>query len=63
MGDANGRWGYLEDADGSLVEFVETQRVPLMKQFNWSIDMRQRDPHQPLSRWLLRAMRLKRVKF
>ncbi|PSR12178.1 MAG: glyoxalase [Bacteroidetes bacterium] len=63
MGDTNGRWGYLEDADGSLVEFVEAQRVPLVKRFNWRIDLRQRDPHQPLSRWLLRAMRLKRVKF
>jgi catechol 2,3-dioxygenase-like lactoylglutathione lyase family enzyme len=63
MGDTNGRWGYLEDDDGTLIEFVEAQRVPLIKALNIGIDMRKRDPHQPLPRWLIKALRLKRVRF
>jgi len=63
MGDTNGRWGYLEDDDGTLIEFVEAQRVPLVKKLNLSIDMRKRDPHQPLPNWLLKALRLKRKRF
>lgn len=63
MGDTNGRWGYLEDDDGSLIEFVEAQRVPLIKPLGVSINMRKRDPHRPLPNWLLKALRLKRVRF
>jgi len=33
MGDANGHWGYIEDQDGTLIEFVETHKVPLI----WSL--------------------------
>lgn len=63
MGDTNGRWGYLEDDDGTLIEFVEAQRVPLIKSLNIGIDLRKRDPHRPLPRWLIKALRLKRVRF
>lgn len=62
MGDTNGAWGYLEDADGSLVEFVEAHKVPLVKALNWSIKLKGRDPHKPLPNWLLKAMATKRVK-
>lgn len=64
MGDANGHWGYIEDPDGTLVEFVETHKVPLIKKINWSIKLKNRDPHKPLPNWLLNAMAItKRVKF
>ena len=64
MGDANGHWGYLEDPDGTLVEFVETHKVPLIKAINFSIKLKNRDPHKPLPNWLLNAMGMtKRVKF
>lgn len=63
MGDTNGRWGYLEDDDGTLIEFVEAHRVPLLKSLNLSIDLQKRDPHRPLPRWLIKALRLKRVRF
>ncbi|MEM1216165.1 MAG: VOC family protein [Bacteroidota bacterium] len=62
MGDTNGAWGYLEDADGSLVEFVEAHKVPLIKALNWSIQLKGRDPHKPLPNWLLKAMATKRVR-
>ena len=64
MGDANGHWGYLEDNDNTLIEFVETHKVPLVKKINWNIELRGRDPHKPLPNWLLNAMAItKRVKF
>lgn len=63
MGDANGHWGYIEDPDGTLVEFVETHKVPLVKKLNWNINLRNRPPHKPLPNWLIKAMALNRVKF
>lgn len=63
MGEANGGWGYLEDSDGTLIEFVETHKVPIMKKPKIAIDMKKRDPKKPLPNWLIRAMALKRVKF
>ncbi|MEP1782940.1 MAG: VOC family protein, partial [Reichenbachiella sp.] len=64
MGDANGHWGYIEDNDGTLVEFVETHKVPLIKKINWSIKLKNRDPHKPLPGFILKAMAItKRVKF
>ena len=63
MGDANGHWGYIEDADGTLIEFVETHKVPLIKKIGWSINLKNRDPHKPLPTWLMKAMALNRVKF
>ena len=63
MGDVNGGWGYLEDADGTLIEFVETHRVPVIKKFNISINMRNRNPKKPLPSWLIKGLKFKRVKF
>lgn len=62
MGDANGDWGYLEDPDGTLIEFVQTNKVPIMKKWNWYIDLRKRNPTKPLSRYLIKAMGLNKVK-
>ena len=62
MGDANGHWGYIEDCDGTLIEFVETHKIPLIKQLGFSIDLKKRDPLKPLPGWMIKAMSLKRVK-
>ena len=63
MGDANGKWGYLEDPDGTLIEFVEALKIPLIKKIGWSINMKKRDPRKPLPNWLIKAMSFNRVKF
>ena len=63
MGDASGHWGYIEDLDGTLIEFVETHKVPLIKKLNLSINLKKRNPHKPLPNWLIKAMKIKRVKF
>ena len=63
MGDANGKWGYLEDPDGTLIEFVEALKIPLIKKIGWSINMKKRNPTKPLPNWLIKAMSFNRVKF
>ena len=62
MGNANGDWGYLEDPDGTLIEFVQVNKVMLLKKFNWFINLRNRNPRKPLPRLLVKAMGLNRVK-
>lgn len=62
MGEAAGRFAYIEDADGNLIEFVETHKIPLMKKLGISINLMKRDPLKPLPNILLKAMRLRRVK-
>ncbi len=63
MGDANGHWGYLEDPDGTLIEFVETHKVPVIKPLGLVINLKNREPKKPLPNWLIKAMNLKRAKF
>lgn len=62
MGDANGHWGYIEDADGTLIEFIETHKVPLIKKLGININLKNRNPEKSLPNWMLKGMNLKRVK-
>jgi catechol 2,3-dioxygenase-like lactoylglutathione lyase family enzyme len=62
MGDANGYWGYIEDFDGTLIEFIETNKVPLLKKLGININLKNRNPKKPLPKWMIFAMNLKRVK-
>jgi catechol 2,3-dioxygenase-like lactoylglutathione lyase family enzyme len=62
MGEAAGRFSYIEDPDGALIEFVETHKVPVMKKIGWYINLKKRDPKKPLPNWLLKAFSLNRVK-
>jgi catechol 2,3-dioxygenase-like lactoylglutathione lyase family enzyme len=62
MGEASGHWCYTEDPDGTLIEFVETFRLPIIKRFNWNLDLQKRDPHKSLPKWVLRSLSLNRKK-
>lgn len=62
MGEAAGHFSYIEDPDGTLIEFVETHKVPIMQKLGWYLDLRKRNPAKPLPTWMLRAMSLNRVK-
>lgn len=35
MGKAAGRFAYLEDPDGTLIEFVETHKIPILPKIGW----------------------------
>ncbi len=62
MGEAAGRFTYIDDPDGTWVEFVETHKVPLLKALGIYLNMKKRDPRKNLPRYLLNAMALSRVK-
>lgn len=62
MGEAAGRFTYVEDPDGTLIEFVETHKVPIMKKLGWYIDMTKRDPQKNLPNWIINALRFSRMK-
>lgn len=61
MGDAGGHFTYIEDPDGTLIEFVETFRIPVAKKFGIYINFTKRDDHKPMPRWMLKALRFLRV--
>ncbi|MCR4860350.1 MAG: VOC family protein [Bacteroidales bacterium] len=58
MGEASGHFTYIEDPDGSLIEFVETHKIPIIGKLGWYIDMRKRDARKPLPKFLFRMMGL-----
>jgi catechol 2,3-dioxygenase-like lactoylglutathione lyase family enzyme len=62
MGEAAGRFSYIEDPDGTLIEFVEAHKLPIMKKWGWYLDLEGRDQNKPLPRWMLRAMRFSKKK-
>lgn len=62
MGEAAGSFSYIEDPDGTLIEFVETHKVPIMKKLGWYLNMKKRDPEKPLPDWMLKALAFNRVK-
>ncbi|MBQ1709046.1 MAG: VOC family protein, partial [Bacteroidales bacterium] len=61
MGDAGGHFTYIEDPDGTLIELVETFRIPVAKKFGIYINFTKRDDHKPMPRWMLKALRFLRV--
>ena len=62
MGEAAGRFTYIEDPDGTLIEFVETHKIPIMKKWGWYLNLQKRDPEKALPRWMLKMLGLGRVK-
>lgn len=62
MGEAAGRFSYIEDPDGTLIEFVEAHKLPIVKKIGWYLDLKGRDQNKPLPRWILRSMRFGRRK-
>lgn len=61
MGDAGGNFAYIQAPEGTLIEFVETHKIPLIKKIGWNIDFRKRGNH-PLPNWILNLFKYKRVK-
>ena len=62
MGEAGGRFSYVEDPDGTLIEFVETHKVPILKKLGWYIHLKNRRPGKSLPRFILKLMGLNRYK-
>lgn len=62
MGEAAGSFSYTEDPDGTLIEFVETHKIPILKSLGWYLDLRKRKPEKALPRWLLKAISFNKAK-
>jgi len=62
MGEAAGHFSYIEDPDGTLIEFVEAHKIPILKKVGWYLNLKKRDPQKALPRWMLKALSLNRKK-
>jgi catechol 2,3-dioxygenase-like lactoylglutathione lyase family enzyme len=62
MGEAAGHFAYIEDPDGTLIELVETHKVPILKKFGWYLNLRKRKDGKPLPEWILKTLRFSRVR-
>lgn len=61
MGDAAGHFSYIEDPDGTLIEFVETHRVPVLKSLGLYLNLQNRNPQRPLPKWLVKTLGFHRI--
>lgn len=61
MNEASGRFSYVEDPDGTLIEFVEAFKLPIIKKLGWYLHLEKRNPTKPLPPILFRAMGLSRT--
>jgi len=57
MGEAGGQFSYIEDPDGTLIEFVETHKIPIVKKIGWYLDLRKRDHEKSLPRFIFKAIK------
>jgi hypothetical protein len=62
MGEAAGHFSYIEDPDGTLIEFVETHKIAVLKKLGWYLNLKKREPGKPLPEWILKTLRFSRVK-
>lgn len=62
MGDSGGRFSYVEDPDGTLIEMVETHKVPVLKKLGIFINLDKRAKGKPLPNWMVGLLGLNKVK-
>jgi catechol 2,3-dioxygenase-like lactoylglutathione lyase family enzyme len=61
MGETAAHFSYIEDPDGTLIEFVETHKLVIMKKLGLHLNLKRRIP-KPLPDWLVKMLRFSRVK-
>lgn len=60
MGEAAGFFSYIEDPDGTLIEFVETHKVPVLKKLGIYLNLKKRNAENPLPDAVIKALGLNR---
>ena len=63
MGDAAGHFTYIEDPDGTLIEFVETHKIPIAKKLGLFINLTKRNREKEIPKFMLRLLHFNKVKF
>ncbi|NVO18081.1 MAG: VOC family protein [Bacteroidetes bacterium] len=62
MGEAAGHFSYIADPDGTLIEFVETLKVPIFKRFGIYLNLKKRHHLNSLPDFIVKALRFNRFK-
>ena len=62
MENAAGRFCYVEDKDGTLIELVETHKVPIMKKYGLYLNLKKRGLEKALPDWMIKMLSLSKVK-
>jgi catechol 2,3-dioxygenase-like lactoylglutathione lyase family enzyme len=62
MGEAAGHFAYIADPDGTLIEFVETLKVPIFKKFGIYLNLTKRHHLHSLPDFIVKALRFNRFK-
>lgn len=62
MEKASGRFCYMEDPDGTLIELVETHKVPLYKKWGLYLNVKKRGIKKPLPDWMIKLLSLSKVR-
>ena len=62
MGDAAGQFAYIQDKGGTLIELVETHKVPIMKKWGLYINLKKKKKQKPLPRFIFRVLGYNRIK-
>ena len=62
MEAASGRFCYIEDPDGTLIELVETHKVPIYKKCGVYLNLKKRNLEKPLPNWMIKLLALSKVK-
>jgi len=62
MGEAAGRFAYVEDPNGTLIELVETEKITISKKLGWRINLSPSRKRKPLPDFLFTVIGMTRVK-
>lgn len=62
MESAAGRFCYIETPEGTLIELVETHKVPVLKKLGLYINLKRRNLEKPLPDWMVKLLALSKVK-
>lgn len=62
MGEAGGRFAYIEDPDGALIELVETHKVPVLKKFGIYFNLKKRGTYKTLPDWMVGLLGMNKIK-
>lgn len=62
MGEAAGQFAYIETKDGTLIELVETHKVPILKKLGWYINLKNKKTQKPLPSIIFKVLGKKRIK-
>lgn len=61
MGVAAGQFAYISDPDGTPIEFVETHKLPIIKNIGWYMNLKGRDPRKSLPDWMVKTLKFSRI--